>query len=59
MLSPYDAGRMARERGCYRILCVATAAEQTEWERGWDDMDSELKRKNAPAKGASDRVYAS
>jgi hypothetical protein len=47
MLPPYEAGRMARERGCWRILCVATAIERSEWERGFDDMDRELKRKDA------------
>lgn len=42
MLPRYEAGRMARERGCWRILCVATPTERADRERGYDEMELEL-----------------
>lgn len=42
-MTPYEYGRLARARGCLRILCVATPTERAEWERGYDDMEGEIR----------------
>jgi len=41
----YRAGRLARQRGCYRLLFnPASDQERDEWLRGWDDEDSDIRR---------------
>lgn len=36
-MTPYEAGRLAAERGCYRILmCPKDSREEADWLRGYD-----------------------
>lgn len=41
-MTPYEAGRQAAERGCYRILmCPKDSNEEKEWLRGYDEAKAE------------------
>lgn len=45
-MTHYEYGRLARQHGKYRVLCNYDSAEHlSEWLRGWDEMDAELKPK--------------
>lgn len=45
MTTTYEHGRLARSRGCYRVLANPDNEEQRqEWLRGWDDMDAEIRK---------------
>jgi hypothetical protein len=45
--SAFACGRLARLRGCFRILVNANEKEHRDWLAGWDAADRELKAESA------------
>lgn len=40
----YEAGRLARRDGCYRLLFnPSDSDEEDSWKKGWDDQDAEIR----------------